>query len=160
MEKVVDVLKLAIGNEIKAKVFYGKASEITQQGESQMVFLELTEMEDQHARRLVDHFGDLLSREGHDAAEQLRRSEAETEKTLSVEETALIRNGDMRAVIQFAIGMEERARDTYQDLARRFERADARTFCEDLAAEEQRHYDTLSQLLIAIDMPMDERPAL
>ena len=80
MEKVVDILKHAIENELKAKVFYTQAADITSDGESQMVFMELTGMEDDHARLLVDRFGDLLQAKGFDARSYLNELEADIEK--------------------------------------------------------------------------------
>ncbi len=160
MDKVADIVKLALENEIRAKVFYAKASEITSVGESQMVFLELAGMEDQHAQLLVKRFGALLHEQGFDAADHLQRSEARTEHTLGIEETRLITDGEMRAVVEFAIGMEIRARDTYREMAGHFPAADTRSLCENLAAEEQKHHDMLSNLRVSMDTPIDERPAL
>jgi rubrerythrin len=160
MQTVVDVLKLAIVSEIKAKTFYTKASEITSDGEAQMVFLELVEMEDGHARLLVDRFADLFAAAGFDARTFSEESAAAIEKSLGVEETELITAGDMRRVIDFAAGLEAQARDNYTELATRMENPDQRAICEDLAAEEQRHFETLSKLRVSVDTPIDERPAL
>lgn len=160
MENVVDIVKIAIEKEVRARIFYDKASEITRDGESQMVFLELVEMEDGHARRLTGRFGDLLGQQGTDAEVFLRETERALEAGLSVEETELIKNGDLRAVIEFAIGREADARDGYLALADRLQAEDDRAFCEGLAAEEQQHFDTLAKLRISVDTPIDERPAL
>jgi rubrerythrin len=160
MEKIIDILKFAIANEIKAKVFYGKASEITSDGESQMVFLELAHMEDGHARHLVDRFGPLMQQQGFDGNAFLQRRESETEKILDMQENDLITRGDMRSVLEFAMGMEIRARDSYQDLAARVSGTEERAFLENLAAEEHKHWDMLSKLRISVDTPIDERPAL
>ena len=160
MEKVVDVVKVAIENEIKAEVFYSKAAEITSEGESQMVFIELTEMESGHARLLVDRFGDLLRQAGNDPAGFLSTTEKKIRANLGVEETDLIKKGEMRPVIEFAIRLEEQARDRYLALAKQLEQADLRSVCEDLAAEEQKHFDSLTNLRLSVDTPIDERPAL
>ena len=160
MESVVDILKHAIDNEIKAKVFYGKAAGITEDGESQMVFLQLVEMEDGHARTLVDRFGDLFAEAGFPAAEYVAKRESETEKDLDLHENEIIERGDIRAALDFAIGLEERARDAYLGLMSRVDRDEQREVLKDLAGEEQKHYDMLSGLLASVDLPSDERPAL
>ena len=160
MKKIVDVVKHAIANEVRAKVFYDKASQLTQDGESQMVFLELTEMENGHAQLLVDRFGATLKREGVDAAAHLAALEADTERTLGVEGTDLITRGEMRAVIEFAIGMEAKARDSYLALREQLNDAALKALCDDLAQQEQQHFDLLSDLRVNVDTPIDERPAL
>jgi rubrerythrin len=160
MESVVDVIKHAIENEVQAKVFYGKASDLAKSGESQMVFMELVEMEDTHAQRLVDGFGELLKQEGVDAAAFLAGLEANLERTLVNEQLQLLENAEMRPVIEFAIGMEQRARDNYLGLAERVEGDDLVKLCHELAGEEQKHFDLLTEARVGVDTPIDERPAL
>jgi rubrerythrin len=160
MQKVVDIVKLAIENEVKAKAFYAEAAQITTEGESQMVFLELTEMESGHARLLVDRFGSLLGREGVDAEKFLGDLEAKAAQSPGVQESALITRGEMRPVIEFAIGMEATARDNYNDLGSRLTDIGLKAVCDDLAHEEQKHFEMLSDLRKSVDTPIDERPAL
>jgi rubrerythrin len=160
MESVVDVIKHAIENEVRAKVFYGKASELATAGESQMVFMELVEMEDTHAQRLVDGFGDLLQSEGVDAQAFLAGLEADIEQTLESEQLRLLEHAEMRPVIDFAIGMEEKARDSYLGLAERVEGDTLVALCKELADEEQKHFDLLTEARVGVDTPPDERPAL
>ncbi len=157
MQKVVDIVKLAIENEVKAKAFYAEAAQITTEGESQMVFLELTEMENGHARLLVDRFATLLRQEGLDAKAFLEDLEA---KAPGVTETELITRGEMRPVIEFAISMEAAARDSYKDLGARLADVGLKAVCDDLAHEEQKHFDLLTDLRKSVDTPIDERPAL
>ncbi len=160
MQKIVDIVKHAIENEVKAKAFYAEAAQITTEGESQMVFLELTEMESGHARLLVDRFGDLLGREGLDAEAFLSALEAKAAQSPGVRESELIARGEMRPVIEFAIGMEATARDNYNDLGARLTDIGLKAVCDDLAREEQKHFDLLSDLRKSVDTPIDERPAL
>jgi rubrerythrin len=160
MENIVDIVKLAIENEVKAKAFYAEAAQITSEGESQMVFLELAEMENGHARRLVEHFGDLLGREGLDAKEFLSELEGNAVQSPGVKESELIARGAMRPVIEFAIGLEATARDNYRDLGSRLTDAGLKAICDALAHEEQKHFDMLSDLRKSVDTPLDERPAL
>ena len=160
MKSVADVIKIAIRNEVQAKTFYGKASEIVAPGESQMVFIELVEMEDAHARRLVEGFGDQLRSEGVDAAAILAEFEADAEKTLDDDQIAALENAAMRPVLDFAIGMEARARDNYLSLAEQVEGDPLVALCRELAAEEQRHFDALTEARIGVDTPLEERPEL
>jgi rubrerythrin len=160
MENTIDIIKLAIENEIRAKTFYSKAAKITSEGEASMVFLELTEMEDQHAQLLVDRFGDLLAQQDIDAQAHLAQLEESMLKHLGDQENELITSKDMRAVLEFAIQMEARARDLYHSLGQSVTDPQHRALCEDLAAEEQKHFDLLSKERLNVDMPLDERPAL
>jgi rubrerythrin len=160
MESIVEIIKMAIENEVRANVFYAKSSEITQDDASRMVFLELASMEDDHAQLLVKRFQSTLAEHGIDAGAFLLQTETDTSEVLRVEETELITNGEMRAVMEFAIKMEANARDSYLELAKRVTADDDRACFEDLAAEEQKHFDTLSKLRVSMDMPLDERPAL
>ena len=66
----------------------------------------------------------------------------------------------MRPVIEFAIGMEATARDNYLDLGSRLTDVGLKALCDDLAHEEQKHFDMLSELRRSVDTPLDERPAL
>jgi len=160
MEKISDVLKLAITNEVKAKVFYRKASEATDDGESQMMFIELTEMEDEHGRRLVRLFGDRMQKEGTDAQAFLEKQQARADEVLEVAEHDMLKSGDMRKVIERAMQLELRARDTYAGLKEQVDTDDLRRICDELAAEEQKHHDMLASLRTNVDTPIDERPAL
>ena len=160
MKKVVDLVKVAIENEVKAKAFYARAAQIASQGESQMVFLELTEMEDGHAKLLVDRFGPLLYAEGTEPRPFLQRLETTVVNAPDGEEYALIERGAMRPVIEFAIGMEARARDAYRTLGAQLTDPDLQALCEDLAREEQKHHDTLRTMRVSVDMEIEDRPAL
>ncbi len=160
MKKVADIVKVAIENEVKAKAFYARAAQIASQGESQMVFLEFTEMEDGHARLLVDRFGPLLLADGTEPRPFLQRLEDTVVNLPAGEEFALIERGEMRLVIEFAIGMEARARDAYRTLGAQLTDPDLQALCEDLALEEQKHHDTLRTLRVSVDTEIEDRPAL
>ena len=160
MDTIADIITLAIINEVKSKVFYQKASEFIADGESQMVFIELTEMEDQHARRLVDVFGAELQAQGIDAQAFLSQQQERSEEVLDVREQNLLEATDMRGVVEFAIKLELRARDAYHSLKKQVEDDRLSQVCEELAEEEQRHHDMLANLRVSMDTPIDERPAL
>jgi rubrerythrin len=160
MDNVVDVIKTAIKNEIVAMSFYRSASEISSDGEAQMVFLELIDMEAGHAQLLVDRFGDFLAENGVDAAAWLATLEAKVERGLDEEEAALLEDAEMGPVVDFAIGMEERAKGLYLGLMGRFEDVAMIDLCRELADEEQNHFDMLSKLRASMDTPPEERPAM
>ena len=158
--QTLDIFKLALQNEVRASTFYAKASEITENDESRMLFLELTHMEEDHARRLVERSRRMDLGEALDAQAYLQRLQEDAARTLGVEETGLIKSGGMRSVVEFSIGLEATARDNYRALAASVNDTDDRAFCESLAAEEQKHYDLLSKLRLDMDMDMEERPML
>ncbi|MEZ4386725.1 MAG: ferritin family protein [Candidatus Krumholzibacteriia bacterium] len=160
MDSVVEIIKTAITNEVRAKTFYARAADIAQDGEAQMVFIELIEMEDQHARRLVDGFGAVLADAGVDGEAFLETLTADVEKTLETAQVKLLEDAELRPVIDFAIGMEKKARDTYLSLKNDVRGAALKTLCQDLADEEQRHSDQLTEARIGVDTPPEERPML
>jgi len=160
MEDVVDIIKLAIENEVRAKAFYRSASELATEGESQMVFLELVDMESGHAQLLVDRFGAFLAGRGVDAKALLAELEARIERSLGPEEAALLEDAEMGPVVDFAIGMEAAARDNYLALVEKFRDVELLDLCRDLAAEEQTHFDLLSRLRASMDTPPEERPGM
>lgn len=160
MESAVDILKQAIDNEIMAKVFYGRASGIAGDGEAQMVFLELVDMEDGHARLLVERFADVFAAADFDAAAWVARREGEAEKVLQTEQIRILEEKDLRAALEFAIGMEIRARDAYLGLVPQVEPEAQKALLTDLAAEEQKHHDMLSKALVDVDIPPEERTPL
>ena len=89
------------------------------------------------------------------AADKLHTSQPGVSKQLK-----LLEDAEMRPVIDFAISMEEKARDTYRDLAGRVEGDELTKLCHELAEEEQKHFDLLTEARIGADTPIDERPAL
>jgi len=160
MDSVVNVIKQAIENEVRAKTFYAKAADIATDGEAHMVFIELIEMEDLHARRLVDGFGSVLADAGVDGEAYLAGLEADVEKTLVSDQLALLENAEIRPVIDFAIGMEAKARDSYLGLKAQMQTDQLQALCQELADEEQAHFDQLSQARSGVDTPPEERPML
>jgi rubrerythrin len=160
MQSTSDIIKYAIEHEVKAKVFYTEANELASKGESMMVFLELIEMEEAHARHLVDVFGDLLKADGVDGEAFLAELESRTHGVLGDNERKLLEDADMKPVLEFAMAMEEKARDAYKELATRMDDAKLRELCNELAQEEQEHYELLAEARIGADSPMDDRPML
>ena len=160
MESVVDIIKHAIENEVRAMVFYRRAGELSNVGESQMVFIELVEMEELHGRVLADKFKDLLAAGGVDSHAYLTSLEVDADTTLGEEGISLLKDANIRPVLDFAIAMELRAKENYQGLAKRIEGDDMRAFCLELADEEQDHADMLTEARKGLDTPEDDRPML
>jgi rubrerythrin len=160
MEKAIEIFKNALELEVQAELFYEKAAEMTTDDESRMVFLELTDMEDGHAHRIVERFKDTDFGKLFDADAWLQELEEETAKNLPLEANELVTSGNMRAVLDFALKMEEDARDSYQHLAEIFTDPDDKAYCTDLANEEQEHINAIMQLRQSLDMDVEERPDL
>lgn len=160
MQKAIEIFKNALELEVQAELFYEKASELTNDDESRMVFLELADMEDGHAHRIVERFKDTDFGKLFDADAWLVEVEREDNKILDVEAVDIIAQGDMKAILKYAITMEEEARDNYQRLSESFTDPDDVAYCSDLAKEEQSHVNSLHDLLRSIDMDPEERPVL
>lgn len=160
MEKAIEIFKNALELEVQAEIFYEKAAEITEDDESRMVFLELSNMEDGHAHRIVERFKKTAFGSAFDADNWLDEVEREEDKILNVESGDLIAQGDMKAILKSAIRMEEEARDNYRRLSERFNDPDDIAYCTDLANEEQKHVNSLMRLLHSIDMEPEDRPEL
>ncbi len=160
MEKAIEIFKNALELEVQAELFYDKAAELTNDDESRMVFLELSDMEDGHAHHIVTRFKDTEFGTLFDADKWLEEVEHEDNKILDVVAIDVIAQGDMKAILRHAIKMEEDARDNYRRLAERFSDPDDVAYCTDLAEEEQKHVNSLLQLLRSIDMDPEDRPEL
>jgi rubrerythrin len=160
MEKAIEIFKNALEMEVQAEIFYEKAAEVTEDDESRMVFLELSNMEDGHARRIVERFKKTAFGSAFDADKWLYEVEREDDKILNVEISDLIAQGDMRAILESAVKMEEKARDSYRQLSERFSDPEDIAYCSDLADEEQKHVNSIMRLLNSIDMEPEDRPEL
>lgn len=160
MEKAIEIFKNALELEVQAELFYEKASELTDDDESRMVFLELADMEDGHAHQIVNRFKHTDFGKLFDADAWLKEVEREDDKILDVVAVDVIAQGDMKAILKYAIKMEEDARDNYQRLAETFTDPDDVAYCADLAEEEQKHVNSLLDLVRSIDMDPEDRPVL
>ncbi len=160
MEKAIEIFKNALEMEVEAEIFYEKAAEITEDDESRMVFLELSDMEDGHAHRIVERFKNTPFGQAFDAESWLKEVEEEGSKHIEVKVTDLVDQGDMRAILKSAIKMEEEARDNYKRLSESFTDPEDVAYCNDLAEEEQSHVNSLRQLLQSLDMDPEDRPEL
>ncbi|MBF0194688.1 MAG: ferritin family protein [Magnetococcales bacterium] len=159
MEATIKLIKKAISAEVTASAFYSLASEVTKHDDTRMVFIELSSMEDDHAQDLVNKFKNAFSADTFDSQAYLDEL-IKKDEGVDVEKTNLVKNGNMKEVLEFAITMEESARDTYLKLADEVVDPTFKKYCMDLAQEEVEHAKTLSNTLDSIDMDMDDRPGL
>jgi len=160
MTSTIEILKTALTHEVKASVYYNRASEITQDDESRAIFMELINFEDTHPLRLIEIAKEKNLAPDVDLKAYLKNLEDDTENTLSVEATELLKNGDMRAVLEFAIKMEVDAEATYRGLAEQIDDDQAKSFCLEIADEEKLHAKMLTQGLDSLSMDEEDRPAL
>ncbi|MBF0285627.1 MAG: ferritin family protein [Magnetococcales bacterium] len=160
MKKATDVFKKALLHEVHGQYFYQKASEITKNDASRMVFLELVDMEDGHARELVEKAKSAPCAKGFNPEAYLRELEATVEARISGAMKKVLRKGKIRKVLALAIDMEKRARANYEKLAEKATDADVKKYCRELAQEEKKHQGQLQQLLNSLDMDLDDRPGL
>lgn len=160
MATTTDIIKSAMYNEVRAAAFYTLASEITTNDESRMIFIDLAGQEEEHAAHIVKQTKSEQSDQGFDAAAYLQKLEAEVGAGVKSENNELLTNGDMRAVLDFAVNMEANARDTYKELAEQAVSQDVKDYCKKMADEEEKHRKTILQLLSSLDMSDDDRPGL
>ncbi|MBF0379526.1 MAG: ferritin family protein [Magnetococcales bacterium] len=159
MEETIKLIKKAIAAEVTASAFYSLASEVTKHDDTRMVFIELSTMEDDHAQELVNKYKDAFSAQDFDSQaylDELIRQDA----GVNVEQSNLVKSGNMREVLEFAISMENSAKETYDKLADEVIDPTFKKYCLELAEEEVQHAKTLTDSLNSLDMDWEERPAL
>lgn len=160
MKSAADVFKMALFNEVKADAFYKKAADITQNDESRMLFLQLSQMEDDHARALIRKAAKAPCAMEFDPEQYLRELETTTNTTISEEENRVLEHGSMQEVLQLAIELENQAQDTYHSLAEKAVDRNVRDLCLELADVEEKHAIALQNLLNSLSMDSDDRPGL
>lgn len=160
MKTAADVFKAALQNEVRAAAFYTRAAEITQNDESRMVLLDLNSMEEGHVQELMERVKGAPCAQEFDAAAYLKELEESPAANLSPEDDRILKTGDMRAVLELAIRMENHGWDTYLSFAEKAATPEIKSYLLDLAAEEEDHVNRLTQLLNSLDMDADERPGL
>jgi len=155
-----DVLKNALANEVKAAAFYNLASQITPDDEARMLFLELAGLEEDHAREFLEKAEGTELLDGFDTDAYLSELEENMHDVAKSSHSDLLTCGDMGAVLDFAIGMEAHARDTYQVMASMVENPSIKKYCQVLADEEESHRKMLDQAKTSLIMDEEDRPAL
>ncbi|MBF0178296.1 MAG: ferritin family protein [Magnetococcales bacterium] len=160
MEKAVQLLRVAILNEIKASAYYAQAAEVTTNDVSRMLLLELASQEEDHARHLIDMTRGTPLGHKFDAETYLRELEKDPEGSLSARENQALAKADPRGVLEIAMHMEAESRDNLRAMADAVTDPALRKYCLDLSAEEQSHFSSLERALSSLDMPDEDRPAL
>jgi rubrerythrin len=157
---VREIMKTALFNEVKAAAFYDQATEFTQNDAARMLFIELAGMEDDHAGALADKAKQDKAFAGFDAEAYLRTLESTMETTVPEHERQILETGSLEAILDLAIGLETNARDTYRALIDAAVSAEVRSFCKQLAKEEEKHRQQLVNARNNLTMDMDARPGL
>jgi rubrerythrin len=156
----VETFKKALHNEVRAQVFYRMAADATRRDDCAMVFMGLAEVEDDHARQLVDRVGSSPQYKGFDAPSYLARLEESVDATVPPKDEKIVREGDVSAILKLAKRFEIESRDTYRALARGIDDAGVKAFCEELSRMEEDHLREIVKLERSMAMPQEERPAL
>ncbi len=160
MQEAAKILKTALYNEVKSRIFYSKAADNTNDDESRMVFLELTSKEEDHAQLIIKRLeGTPYARE-FDPQKYLEELQSSLENILSGYETESLISGDIKKVLKLAIKMEKSARDIYLNLEKKISSPEVKTMCHELANEEKEHLNSVTTMLLSLDMGEEERPAL
>jgi len=160
MQETVEILKSALYNEVRSRIFYSKAADITNDDESRMLFLDLTSKEEDHAQLIIKRLeGTPYARE-FDPQKYLKELESSLDNILSGNETESLQSADIKKVLEIAIKMEKRARDTYLNLEKKISSPEVKTMCHELANEEKEHLNSVTTMLLSLDMGEEERPAL
>ena len=160
MREAVEILKSALYNEVILRTFYSKATDITNDDESRMLFLELTSDEEDHVQLIIKRLeGPPYARE-FDPQKYLKELESSLENILYSNETESLQSADIKKVLEIAIKMEKRARDTYLDLEKKVSSPEVKTMCHELATEEKEHLNSVTTMLLSLDMGEEERPSL
>ncbi len=155
-----DVLKNALANEVKAAAFYNLASERTPDDEARMLFIELTGLEQDHAREFLEKAEGTELTDGFDAKAYIAELEQDMEEAAKTAHNELFESGDMTAILDFAISMEIHARDTYHVMATMVESPAIKQYCDELAMEEEGHRKMLEQAKTSLSMEEEDRPVL
>lgn len=155
-----DVLKNALANEVKAAAFYNLAAKLTPDDESRMLFIELAGLEDDHTREFLEKAKGTELVDGFDAEAYIAELEKNMDESAKSAHNKLFESGDMASILNFAIGMETQARDTYQVMAELVENPAIKRYCLELAGEEEVHRKMLVQAMTSLVMDEEDRPVL
>jgi|TARA_Y100000294_G_scaffold104974_2_gene97553 rubrerythrin len=160
MEATVQLLKTALSHEFKTMAFYSQAAEITKNDESRMLFLELSDMESDHIKHLIEKAKGVSWPEHFDPETYLKDLESSVDETLSIEETETLKNGDMKAVLELSMEIEEETQKTFQELVEKSASQEIKEHSKELAEEEKKQINSLKSLLSSLEMDEEDRSAL
>jgi rubrerythrin len=160
MPTTVDAVKRALANEVRSQAFYRLAAEVADRDDTRLVFLELGDLEGDHARELANRVTGPPLNLPFDAHAYIDELEDHVKPAVPPEDEKVVRSGNVRDVLKLAKRLEVEARENYRDLARRTEEPDVKAFCEELSRLEDGHIDEIRKLELSLDMAEDARPAL
>ncbi len=160
MEATVQLLKTALSHKAKTVAFYNQAAEITNYDESRMLFLELSDMESDHIKHLIEKAKEVSWPEHFDPEAYLKDLESTVYRTISTEETETLKNGDMKAVLQLSMENEEKSHKTFLDLVEKSDSQEIKEHSKELAEEEKKQINSLKSLLSSLEMDEEDRPPL
>tara|TARA_B100000315_G_scaffold260158_1_gene319603 strand:- start:3356 stop:3838 length:483 start_codon:yes stop_codon:yes gene_type:complete len=160
MQATIELFKKALKHEVKSEVFFNRAAEITKNDESRMLFLELSDMENGHIQHLINKTKSTPWPQKFNPETYVKELESSMESIISAEETEILQNGDMKAVLELAIGMEKEAYNTFVELAEKAASQEVKDYSRELSKEEEKHLNSLTSLLTSLDMDEDDRSSL
>jgi rubrerythrin len=160
MSNLIDVFKQALRNETKARAFYRLASEVTQNDESRMLFIDLAGFEENHARQLVEMSQGVDFEQEWDADAYLDELENDIHAGIPEHELNAIHNSDMIEVLKLARQMELSSMTTYRTLAAGVTDTTLRDYFSKLAEQESQHLAEVERRALALDMDDSDRAAL
>jgi len=160
MPTPIDVVKKALFNEVRSQAFYRLAAEVTDRDDTRVLFMELGELEQGHAREIAERIAGPPLSLSFDARAYIDELEAGVDVLVPPADEATVRSGNLKAVLKLAKRLEVESRDVYRDLAKRAEPPALKAFCEELAHLEEGHLEEIRRLERSLDMPDEARPAL
>ncbi|MEG3641121.1 ferritin family protein [Magnetococcus sp. PR-3] len=162
MQEVIDLWKKAVRHEALTVNFYSRASEVTDNDESRMLFIQLSEMEGGHIQELVDQAAksSCMKDSGVDLKDYADSLESDEGHEFSDEEEKAFVAGDMRTVLEIALRHERGAVAMYGELQQKTSDNDTKTFCKEQVENEKKHVHELETMLNSLDLSAEDRPGL
>jgi len=160
MPTLIEAAKKALYNEVRSEVFYRLAAEVANRDDTRVLFMELGDLEGDHARELADRITGLALTPPFDAKAYLDDLEENVAVLVPPEDEQTVRGGNLKAVLKLAKRLEVESRDVYRRLAKYTDEPSVKAFCADLAELEERHFQEIHKLELSLDMAEEARPAL
>ncbi len=146
VSSAIDVLIIALKNEIFGKLFYGNEYESTENEMVKSVLFYLADMEEQHIGRIYKEYQHLCDK--HKLIPKdldiIQREAAPLDPMWKEEVFA---TSDIISIVEQAVQWEYKAYDYYKLSAERIEEESIKSMLYDLAFEERAHASTLMNLL-------------
>ncbi|ABK43603.1 hypothetical protein Mmc1_1085 [Magnetococcus marinus MC-1] len=162
MNDIIELWKAAIRHEALTVNFYSRAAEVTRDDASRMLFLQLAEMEGGHIQELLGQAAkaSCLKESDVDLAAYAAGLEDNGRYAFNTEDEQAFLAGNMRTVLQLALGHELEAVKMYQQLALKTLDEATKQFCLTQQENEKRHVHELETLLNSLELTPEDRPGL